>query len=361
MCSEKVTICNSEGEAVSEQWDEFVSQAPMATISHLYGWRNVISQSYKHRTFYLTAQRHGAVVGVLPLVHIRSLLFGNTLVSMPFQDYGGIVARDEEALRALLDHALQLKKELGAHSLELRDRMRPAHFHPDEESVEDVYEKRDGKFFGDKVTLLLDISVGVENLWKSFSPKVRNQVRKAQKAGLSTQIGGMELLEAFYRPFSVNMRDLGSPVHHLNFFRKVFSVFGEGVRVVLVQEREQTIGGLIAFFFKNNVVVPWASCYRQHFSKCPNNLLYWDAMQYAFDHGCHTFDFGRSSVGSGTYNFKTQWGARPEPLHWRRFSDGNASVALESHGFPMAATLWKHIPVEIATGIGSYLRRYIAN
>jgi FemAB-related protein (PEP-CTERM system-associated) len=350
-----ITICKSEGEAVSGDWDAFVAADPNGTLSHLYEWSEIIANTYGHKTFYLTACQDGEIAGILPLVHIKSRLFGNSLVSMPFQDYGGIVAKNQEAFQSLLDRAFQLKKEHAARFVELRYREEPAAFALSE-----------GTAYGDKSTLILDISQGAENLWKSFSPKVRNQVRKAQKSGLTVQIGGSELLDEFYRPFAVNMRDLGSPVHPPKFFTEIFRVFGDDVRLALISEGKETVGGLIVFFYKNTAIVPWASCYRGYFSKCPNNLLYWETMQYACARGCTQFDFGRSSQNSGTYHFKLQWGAVPFPLHWRIYGGGStgnnaASPAAESRALRMASAMWKHIPVGIANVVGPRIRRYLSN
>jgi len=352
------TACKSEGEAVSGDWDAFVGAAPNATLSHMRGWRETIANVYGHQTFYIEARHDGETVGILPLVHIKSRLFGNSLVSMPFQDYGGIVASNQDVSQALLDHALQLKNERTAQFLELRYRQEPP-----------IFASSAGIAFGDKSTLILDISHGnndVENLWKSFSPKVRNQVRKAQKSGLTVQIGGAEMLDEFYRPFAVNMRDLGSPVHHPKFFTEIFRVFGDDVRLALISEGKKTVGGLVVFFHKNIAVVPWASCYRSYFSKCPNNLLYWETMQYACARGCVQFDFGRSSLNSGTYHFKLQWGAVPFPLHWRIYGDGgtdngSAQPAAESRALRMASAVWKHIPVGAANIIGPRIRRFLSN
>jgi len=350
-----VTTCKSEGEAVSGDWDAFVDTMPNATLSHMRGWRKVIASAYGHHAFYLSAYQNGEIAGILPLVHIRSRLFGNSLVSMPFQDYGGILAVNQEAFKALLNQALLLKKERAARMVELRYREEPPPFAASE-----------GAAYGDKSTLILDISSGEENLWKSFSPKVRNQVRKAQKSGLAVQIGGAELLDEFYRPFAVNMRDLGSPVHHPKFFAEIFRVFGDNVRLALISEGKKTIGGLIVLFHKTMAIVPWASCYREYFSKCPNNLLYWEAMQYACAHGCTQFDFGRSSPNSGTYHFKLQWGAVAFPLHWRIYGDSGADKSTtpqptESRGLRMASALWKHIPTGVANVIGPHIRRFLSN
>ena len=349
------TICKSRGEAVSEDWDAFVEATPDATLSHRLGWRDVIANAYGHQTFYLTVCHDTEIAGILPLVHIKNRLFGNSLVSMPFQDYGGIAAKNQEVFQVLLDQALQLKKTCDAGFVELRYCEEPPVFAPTE-----------GIAYGDKSTLILDISPGAENLWKSFSPKVRNQVRKAQKNGLSVQIGGAELLDEFYRPFAVNMRDLGSPVHHPKFFTEIFRVFGNDVRLALIREGGKTVGGLVVFFHKNTAIVPWASCYRNYFSKCPNNLLYWETMQYACSRGCTQFDFGRSSLNSGTYHFKLQWGAVPFPLHWRIYGNsgankGNTKPPTESRTLRMASAVWKHIPVDIANIVGPQIRRFLSN
>ena len=358
MCAK--TTCKSEGEAVSGEWDAFVAAVPGATLSHKHGWREVITNAYGHQTFYLTARQDGEIAGILPLVHINSRLFGNSFVSMPFQDYGGIAAENQEAFQALLDHALHFKTERAARFVELRYREEPLPF-----------AQYEGTAYGEKSTLILDISSGAENLWKSFSPKVRNQVRKAQKSGLSVQIGGAELLNEFYHPFAVNMRDLGSPVHHQKFFTEIFRVFGDNVRLALISEGKKTVGGLIVFFHKDMAIVPWASCYREYFSKCPNNLLYWETMQYACSRGLARFDFGRSSLNSGTYHFKLQWGAVPHPLYWRIYgnndaistvgADNVAQQTTESRALRFASAVWKHIPVGIANIVGPRVRRYLSN
>jgi len=319
------------------------------------GWREIISNTYGHPAFYLTACQDGEIAGILPLVHIRSRIFGNSLISMPFLDYGGIVAKNQESFQTLLDQALQLKKERAARFIELRHHEAPP-----------AFALSGGTAYGDKSTLILDISQGAENLWKSFSPKVRNQVRKAQKSGLSVQIGGVELLNEFYRPFTANMRDLGSPVHHPKFFIEIFRVFGDDVRLTLIREANKTVGGLVVLFNKNTAIVPWASCYRGYFSKCPNNLLYWETMQYACSRGCTRFDFGRSSLNSGTYHFKLQWGAVPFPLHWRIYGcsgtdNSNTQPPTESRTLRMASALWKHIPIGVANILGPRIRRFLSN
>src|SRR5262249_44811223 len=152
-----------------------------------------------------------------------------------------------------------------------------------------------------KVNLVLPLPGSSDDLWRQLSGKVRNQVRKAEKSGLTVELGGSEKLEEFYGPFAVNMRDLGSPVHSLTFFEKIFESFGSSARVVLVRKSDCTVGGLIALKFKDTLAVPWASSLRQYLALCPNVLLYWETLRAACAEGFTRFDFGRSTRDSGTY------------------------------------------------------------
>jgi FemAB-related protein (PEP-CTERM system-associated) len=248
-----------------------------------------------------------------------------------------------------VERALQLLPAHGADYVELRQ-CRP------------TTDKSSARL--DKVGMQLDLTPGIEAVWRSFPAKVRNQVRKAEKAGLQAFIGGEELLDEFYSVFVVNMRDLGSPVHSKKFFSAMFAEFGEQARVVLVRDGQKPIGGLVCLFFKKTATVPWASSLRECLAKCPNNLAYWEAMQYAAVQGCTVFDFGRSSVDSGTYHFKRQWGAEPVQIYWqvlgRKDQRGMSSPA-ESAKLQMAVEFWKRLPVSLTKVIGPHIRKYITN
>jgi FemAB-related protein (PEP-CTERM system-associated) len=345
----KISVCSTED---AGQWDSYIAGRSESTVSHLACWSRIVNRAYGHTTFFLVARRDNSVVGVLPLVWVKSYLFGNALSSMPYQDYGGILADDAEAAEGLLDYALKLKTSCKSSCLELRYRQPPI-------PLDDVR----GIVRTDKVTLALDISESSETLWKNFSGKVRNQIRKAQKSGLYTEVGGGELLEEFYPVWAANMRDLGSPVHHRSFFSGVFGEFGDNARLLVIRENGHAVGGLVCLFFRDSVVVPWASSLRTHFSKCPNNLLYWDAIQYACSRECKFFDFGRSTVDSGTYNFKLQWGAKPEQLNWQYFQDNSKAAGIpgKDKKFQIAAEMWKRLPLPLTTSLGPHFRKYITN
>ncbi len=67
-----------------ERWDSFVEATPSGTFFHLSGWRQVIEAAFRHRTYYLMAERDEAVTGVLPLTLVKTRVFGASLISNAF-------------------------------------------------------------------------------------------------------------------------------------------------------------------------------------------------------------------------------------------------------------------------------------
>jgi FemAB-related protein (PEP-CTERM system-associated) len=333
--------------ADSETWDEFVSACPDATGYHLWAWRRVFENVFAHRTHYLAAQRDDRIVGVLPLVELRSRLFGNFMVSLPFVNYGGVLAADATTAAALVDHATRVAEERGLSHVELR--------HLSQRFPGTPCKRH-------KVTMLLPLDASPDGMWKGLDRKVRNQVRKAEKNALTCEIGGQTLVDDFYPVFASNMRDLGTPVYSKRFFAEVLSVFPDAAKVFVVRKDRRPIAAGIGYVYRDRFEMPWASSLRALHEFCPNNLLYWTAIRHAAVTGCKIFDFGRSTPNEGTYHFKAQWGAVAQPLCWEYCLIGHASIPDQSPKnakYALAIRMWKRLPVSIASVLGPPIVRGI--
>jgi FemAB-related protein (PEP-CTERM system-associated) len=332
-----------------EAWDDYVRSASGAGHCHLSAWGRVIERSYGHRPFYLRASNNGSLKGILPMVLLGSRLFGKSLVSLPFLDDGGICADDHSTAVALHREALRLCQDNHVGCLDLRHR---------ESSGLDL------RPHGSKVTFVLDLDSKSDAVWNRLDSKARNQIRKAGNNGLTVSWSGLEGLDDFYDVFAENMRDLGSPVHSRKFFATIFEEFPDTTRLILVHDGIQVIGGGVCLAFKDTVIVPWASSRREYLSKCPNNLLYWEAIRWSCEKGFRRFDFGRSSPGSGTYRFKKQWGAIEKSLSWEIWTkDADRGPMIESRDarFALMARAWKLLPVPVTRVCGPMLRKHISN
>jgi FemAB-related protein (PEP-CTERM system-associated) len=340
----RLIVQSLEGNSGSAEWDEFVSRAADAELYHQWGWRAIIERTFGHETHYLVARGDGGETrGVLPLVRLKSRLFGDFLVSLPYFNYAGVLAESPAASQALLEEAERLAHKLGVSHIELRHRG----------AVELALPMRD-----DKVAMLLNVPNGEDGLWSSFKPKLRAQIRRPEKEGATVREGGAELVDDFYAVFARNMRDLGTPVYARQFFQAIVASFPAQARIFVVDLARTPVAAGLVLAHRKTLEIPWASSLREANPAGVNMLLYWSVLRYAAARGFRRFDFGRSSKDSGTYRFKLQWGAQPEPLKWHYWLRGGGAVPqLTPHNpkYRLAVAAWRKLPVSVANLLGPHI------
>jgi FemAB-related protein (PEP-CTERM system-associated) len=200
-----------------------------------------------------------------------------------------------------------------------------------------------------------------DTLWKQFSGKVRNQIRKAMQQGFEVVWGREELLTPFYRVFSRNMRDLGTPVFSLRLFAAMLTHFAGDAEICAVKLNGLPVAAGIVVHGRGQTQVTSASSLRAFNSHCPNMLLYWHLLQRAIERGQTTFDFGRATVDGNTYRFKQQWGAVASPAVWQFYMRQGCATDLrpENGKFQLATRVWRHLPLSLTRWIGPAIVRGI--
>lgn len=329
-------------------WDAFVLSRPEASGYHTLAWREVVTRVFGHPTFYLMAKDGQDMVrGVLPLVLTKSPLFGSFLTSLAFFNYGGILAEDRMATEKLLARAGDLARELGAGHIELR---------------QTAPLETDWPVGQHKVSMRLALPSDPEALFKAYPSKLRSQIRRGQKEGMEVRIGAEELLNDYYSVFSRCMRDLGTPVYAKGFFRTIVDAFPKETRLFVVSLQQQPLAAGLVYGFRRVLEIPWAASDKRYGRLAPNMLLYHAVLEYACREGFTEFDFGRSSVDSGTYRFKQQWGAQPRPLYWYYWlSQGREMPRLspDNPKFKVAISLWQRLPLFAANLLGPHIVKYL--
>ncbi|MEP7064400.1 MAG: FemAB family XrtA/PEP-CTERM system-associated protein [Gemmatimonadota bacterium] len=329
----------------ASQWDTLARGSPGFTHFHLYGWRAVMERVFGHECIYLAAYEDaGALAGVLPLVRVKSMLFGHFVVSMPFLNYGGPLGTPE-AVVALVAHASGIASDSGAKLLELRSRI-PL-------PVELPVSHR-------KITVLLDLPDSEPALMKQLDAKLRSQVRRPQKEGVTVKFGA-DQVAPFFDVFAEHMRDLGTPTQSRLLFDTIAAIFPNDAWFGCAWYQGKPVAGGCAFEWGTEVEMTWASSLNAYKRIAPNMLLYYRFMERAIDGRLTTFNFGRTSPGSGTHKFKLQWGARDEQLWWY---DQAASAEVKTpsptdSGYSWGPRLWKRLPTGVATMLGPRIVRYI--
>lgn len=325
-------------------WDAFVADCPDATFFHRIGWKTAIEESFGHRTHYLCAERDGALCGVLPLVQIKSRLFGNSLISTAFTVYGGPAAADDAARRALDAAARDLAERLDVDHLEYRSRV-PRH--PDLVSRDDLY-----------VTFRKPLDADPDKNLAAIPRKQRAMVRKGIKAGLTSELdAGVDRLHHIY---AASVRNLGTPVFAKRYFHALTRAFGADCDIVTILHGDQAVASVMNFYFRDEVIPYYGGGLPEARAVAANDFMYWEVMRRACERGFRLFDFGRSKRDTGAYSFKKHWGFEPAPLAYefllRRGGDVPDVNPLNPK-YRLAIAAWKRLPLPVAKAIGPLIVR----
>jgi serine/alanine adding enzyme len=342
------TLCTTLENEDLPIWDRFVHGHPSGTVYHLSVWREILADAFGKAWYLVAAMQNGKIRAGLPLVHMKSRLFGNFLVSMPYFNYGGILTEEDALAEGVLQHAVALGRALGINHVELRH-------------IENHYPKLPARH--DKVSMWLSLPATAEELMQSFKAKLRSQIRKGGKNNLAVQVGRTDLLDDFFTVFTKNMRNLGTPAYGQRFFSLILETFPKSARIIVVRG-QQGIPVAAGFLlgYRDRLEIPWASSLPEFNHLQSNMWLYWNCLKYACDHGYRVFDFGRSTLGGSTYRFKEQWCAKPVPHFWHYYLEGSQTLPRlnpDNPKFRLAIALWRRLPLSLTRLLGPAIIKHL--
>lgn len=326
------------------RWDAFVDSHAVATFFHLSGWKRAVEEGLRRRCRYMMAERDGAIVGILPLVHVNSRLFGNSLISTGFSVYGGPVTVGTEVDDALDAAAEQIARETGAEYIEYRNQRRQR---PGWPAKEDKYATFKRPILEDSEANLLAIP-----------RKQRAVVRKALKSDLRAEFS--DDLDSFYALFSRSYRDHGTPVFPKRFFEVLMAALPERIRIMQVADGGEPLSAVMTFYQRDQVMPYFAGARSEARRHGANDLVYWSLIEDGRERGFKVFDFGRSKTGSGSYSFKKNWGFEPQPLcyEYKLCKGGELpDVSPNNPKFKAFIALWRRLPLPLANRLGPWIVR----
>lgn len=330
--------------AAGGAWDAYVGRHADTTLCHTSAWMRAVQQTWGHTPHHLAARRDNRTVGVLPLFHVRSRLFGSMLVSTPNAVYGGAIGDDAAARLALASAAARRARDLKVDYLELRNHAEVPEINAHDWHTHDLY-----------VTFRHPLQADEDALSRTVNRDIRRLVRNAVKNGLSAEVGGAELVNEFYEVYATSVRNLGTPVFPKRLFANFLKEFAGASDILLVRQGQRVAAGVLSFYFRDTVLPYYGGAYGE-FQKCGvNNLMYWELMKHAAQHGFTWFDFGRSKVGSGAWHFKRGWSMQEVPLPYRvRLVRAAKIPALNPTNpkFALSIAAWKRLPVSVTKWIG---------
>jgi FemAB-related protein (PEP-CTERM system-associated) len=328
----------------AERWDAFVGRCPEATFFHRIGWRGILEGDFRHRTHYRLAERGGEMVGVLPLAEVKSRLFGHALVSLPFCVYGGPAASDADAERALVDAAVELARTLGVEHLELRNRVAKCPGWPHQ----DLY-----------VTFRRPLAPDAEANLQAVPRKQRAMIRKGIRNGLRADTDSS--VDRFFALYAENVHRHGTPPFAKAYFARLCKVFGTDCEVLIVTTADgRPVSGVLSFYFRDEVLPYYAGDTIDARELAANDFKYWELMRRACERGVRVFDYGRSKRGTGSFDFKKNWGFEPGPLSYEFNLLRRATIPQNNplnSRYKAMIGLWRRLPIGVANALGPHIVR----
>lgn len=326
------------------RWDQFVFASPEATFFHRAPWQTIIRDVFRHPTYFLYAERNGEIQGILPLAHVKNMLFGNALIALPFAVYGGIAASDPEAVSALEAEAQALARKLDVDHLEFRNLYARHADWP----KQDLY-----------VTFRKEILPDVEANMLAIPRKQRAMVRKGINNGLISMVDKNS--DHFFALFADNVHRHGTPTLPKRYFDALLRIFGDDCEILTVTTPEgQPLSSVLSFYFRDEVLPYYAGDDESARQFAANDFKYWELMRRSCERGLKVFDYGRSKVGTGPYSFKKNWGFEPQPLHYEYCLYKRDSIPQNNPSnakYKLFIEAWRRMPIGLANILGPHIVR----
>jgi len=338
----------------SSTWNEFV-RANSGLFFNSYEWGEV-SRLYNHTPYYFTVVDGNEICGVLPLVHMDSRLFGETLISMPYCEHGSVIVdssdtRADRARKQLYDRALETADQLSVDYLCLRGtrhRGSSAFFR-----------------FTRYVNFEIKTSESRDALWDSFETRFRNNVRMAQEKDFETEIvrsppdgRATDTIDSYYDLHLRTMRHLGSPPHSRRFFEELHRRLGDNVLFCFAFRNEVLTNAALVFGF-NGTLHYWGAVSDPEYRELNGgSLLLWRCLQWACENGYDRFELGRARPNSGVYRFKSSLSGSKVWLDDLYYFPGGfvAPPDPDDSKYQPLIRAWRRLPLSITRSVGPYLR-----
>lgn len=329
------------------EWDLYVYTNAESSIFHQIGWLRLVSHSYKYTVYACVVKEHGKIIGICPLVHLKTRLFGDSLISTAFGTTGGILADTNDAMYAL-QHAIEkLSNSLGVDYLECRSRTA---------SLGNEWQTKASTYFGYQIELEKD----PEKRMQQFRKKKRNEIRKALRNNLTVEKNVP--IEQFYQVYAESLRDHGTPVHNLNWYKNILTEFGDKAQTLLVRHKTQPLCTCLALYHNGSVTPHYSGGIKAARPFKAFDVLYWSLMEEAIKRDHLIFDFGRSKGGTGAAAYKAYWGFSAIPLEYQYYLPDNRKMPDINPNNPKYAAfvrLWQYLPLKLSNTIGPLLARQL--
>ena len=302
-------------------------QDKIPTFYHSSKWIRAVAESYRIKPI-IIGIRDGEYVNIMPCFLIKSKVFGNKIVSLPYCEYGGPNRySDIDKIFKKID---VIAKANNAKYLELR--IPP-------------WNRFDLSEYGfvkgpDYFTFKIDLRKSLDSIWHNMNKKVRNSIRKAEKNNV--RVCESNRIKTFYSLYIKTMKKISSPPHSLEFFQNIMKYCEPDVKVQYANYENKEIAASI-FFLHQKKIYYWKNVSDENFLHLrPNDIILYNMIKWGIDNDYNEIDLGRTKMNSGVFLFKKRWGGEMKEInHLYKFYDAAKIPDIESSKYNILKKLWK--------------------
>lgn len=330
-----------------QDWNQYLEDKDCSTFYHKIEWKSIIEKSFNHDTYYLLGEEKGSIKGLLPLIHSKSRLFGSVISSMPFLNFGGILADNQQAEELLQNESRKILNKVNADYIELRHKNK-SHLNLRSNTH--------------KVSMMVELAENPETLWKNYSSKHRNNIRKSLKSDLEFKIGHLDMLNDFYYLISEGWKNHGTPIYKKDFFYNILETFNDQVEVCAVYLNQKIVAVAFNGLYKDTIEGMWTYSFHQYNNLNINYFLYWKMLENACKRGFKKFHLGRSTKDSPAVQYKKKWNAVPVQLYWEYIMDDNKPLPelnVDNPKYKILINTWRKLPLKLTQTVGPYFAKNI--
>jgi CelD/BcsL family acetyltransferase involved in cellulose biosynthesis len=329
-------------------WDDLLLTSDQTTFFHSSAWAQVLSESYGYIPRYFTAIENGKLIGLLPVMEIKSFLTGRRGVSLPFTDSCDPLAGDQDSFEALLNEAAEYGRQAKWKYIEIRG---GSSFLANQPASAEHF------------VHCLDLNADEAEVSSHFKSNIRRNIRKAEKEGVAVTLErSWDSVNAFYKLHCVTRRHHGLPPQPRSFFRKIYEhiiAAGKGF-VALARYKNQWVAGAVYLLYRDHAIYKYGASDRGFLYLRPNNLVMWEAIRWCCHNSLRSLGFGRTdSENEGLRRFKRGWGAKEGKFIYHKLDLSSSRFVNDKAGRKTSYAAFKSLPHPMLRLAGHLLYRHV--
>ena len=346
----------------TEQLNFFLSNTPHF-IFHTLEYKKFIEEAFETEYILLAAQDGEKIKTILPVVKIKSKLFGNKMISSAYLEYGGF-AGEEEGVGEILDFIGKGNSKYGY--LEIRG---------GEECFDEILS---AKLIKKNLYKRFVLELGPEEkVWKGIQHSKRKAINRALR---NVEVKEVPLagLDEFYKLYLRNMKRFGSPPYAKKYFEsfyrnivdvgqgKIYGAYIKDEKSLSTSGLQQDtqcfegklVAALLGFCYRDRIHIVIAVSDERFREHRPNDAVHWEFIKWGCEKDYKWFDFGRVREESGQFEYKRKWGPKLLGLPSYFMLWGKKEIPeVDPSGYGLAVKMWKKMPLWFTKLVGPRLRK----